>query len=106
MLSSVNSNNPKPPVATRISILCLALMMLCGGCGSKHGTLFSVSDESIVWPAAPERPRIKYGGQLTSELIARQILPALGSEYSTDKLTDAALLQFADASVAFTTDSL
>ena len=67
MLTSVGSTNRKPPVAIKISILCLALMMLCCGCGSKRGTLFSAPDQSIVWPALPEHPRIEYVGQLTSE---------------------------------------
>ncbi len=67
MLTSVSSTNRKPPVAIKISILCLALIMICCGCGSKRGTLFPPLDQAIVWPELPELPRIEYLGQLTSE---------------------------------------
>ncbi len=67
MLTSLSTANRKPPAATKISVLCLAGMIFCCGCGTKQGTLFTAPDESIVWPEFPEQPRIEYVGQLTNE---------------------------------------
>ena len=67
MLTSVSIANRKPSVATRMSFLCLALMMLCSGCAIRQGTLFTPPKDSIVWPELPEQPRIEYVGQLTNE---------------------------------------
>jgi len=49
------------------SVLCLALMTLCCGCGSKRGKLFDELEPPVFWPGDPEPPRIKYLGQLATE---------------------------------------
>ena len=67
MLTSVSSTSRKPPVAIKIATLCLALIILCCGCGKKRGTLFSPLAQPIVWPELPDRPRIEYLGQLATE---------------------------------------
>ena len=38
-----------------------------GGCGKPEGELFPPPAEPIFWPAPPEKPRIKYIGQLSTE---------------------------------------
>ncbi len=59
--------NRKRPITARVFILCLAITMLCCGCGQKRGTLFPHLAQPIVWPGLPEQPRIEYVGQLISE---------------------------------------
>ncbi|MHC4744699.1 MAG: 6-bladed beta-propeller [Planctomycetota bacterium] len=43
------------------------LILSCLGCGRPAGELFSRADREIVWPGAPEQPRIRYVGQLSTE---------------------------------------
>ena len=67
MSSSLTHTNRKPPIGTKPFVFCLALLILCCGCGRKRGRLFPALDQPLVWPALPERPRIEYLGQLTTE---------------------------------------
>jgi len=50
-----------------LSLFLLLMMILCCGCASGKGELFSAPDPPVLWPAPPEKPRIKYLGQLAGE---------------------------------------
>jgi DNA-binding beta-propeller fold protein YncE len=67
MLTSAGYTDRKLPVAIMRLVLFLALMFLCCSCGSERGRLFDELDWSVVWPEPPEKPRIKYLGQLATE---------------------------------------
>jgi len=48
-------------------LLLLASALWSGGCGSPSGPLFPELAEPLVWPAPPERARIKFLGALATE---------------------------------------
>ena len=46
----------------------LLLLMMLGGCAKPAGVIFPPMEQPLVWPPAPEQPRLAYVGQLaTSE---------------------------------------
>lgn len=47
--------------------LALLLGIVIAGCSSPPGVLFDPANASMVWPAAPDTPRIRYVGQLRSD---------------------------------------
>src|SRR5262245_34396582 len=44
----------------------LVALLLLSGCGKSAGVIFEPLAKPIVWPAAPERTRIRYVGQLVT----------------------------------------
>src|SRR5215212_7314474 len=50
----------------RTPLRLLALMLLLSGCAGKPKPIFPPVTPPIVWPAAPERARIAYIGQLAT----------------------------------------
>ncbi len=67
MLIAANRIDTRPAVSKRLHILYWAMILLCWGCGSEQGILFPELDPPVLWPQAPEQPRIKYLGQLVGE---------------------------------------
>jgi DNA-binding beta-propeller fold protein YncE len=49
-------------------VLPVLIVILFTGCSSERGRLFGDLDAEIVWPEPPEVARVKYIGQLSSEL--------------------------------------
>lgn len=45
----------------------LIALMFCGSCSQQRGPLFEPLNEALVWPGAPEKPRIKFVGVLSTE---------------------------------------
>jgi len=54
-------------ILVRSSACGLLLLLLCGGCGSHRGELFPSPDRQLVWPEPPDKPRIRYVGQISAE---------------------------------------
>lgn len=52
----------------RAAILCaVAGLMALGACSQAHVPVFTLRGTSIVWPSAPDTPRIRYIGQIHGE---------------------------------------
>ncbi|MCB9853750.1 MAG: hypothetical protein H6819_11685 [Phycisphaerales bacterium] len=45
----------------------IAALALLGACSQAHGPVFSMQGTSIVWPSAPDSPRIRYIGEIRGE---------------------------------------
>jgi sugar lactone lactonase YvrE len=59
-----------------------AVVLLLPGCAQPKGEVFPPLDEPLVWPAAPETPRIRYVGALetTADLKAgRNVIESIGA---------------------------
>lgn len=67
MLTSESHTDKKLLVMIKQFVLCLTLMILCCGCGSERQRLFGELEHPVFWPEPPEKPRIKYLGQLATE---------------------------------------
>ena len=67
MLTSESHAGRKLLVVIKQFVLCLALMMLCCSCSSGRQKLFKELDHPVFWPEPPEKPRVKYIGQLANE---------------------------------------
>lgn len=57
----------------RLLLVLTALMML--GCGRPAGVIFPPTAKPIVWPAPPERTRIRYVGQLSTSADLKPAVP-------------------------------
>jgi len=53
---------------TKLWFLLLVSFFLFEGCGRPRGELFEQLPMPLVWPEAPENPRIKYVGSISTEL--------------------------------------
>ncbi|HVT88702.1 MAG TPA: hypothetical protein VHD56_07620, partial [Tepidisphaeraceae bacterium] len=61
---------------TRFGFGLLALMAMMNiGCGRPAGIIFPPLEKPIIWPQAPEKPRIKYVGQLVTSDDLKPAIP-------------------------------
>jgi len=51
----------------QVTILALAILSFCPGCGDNRGQVSLSPDVSLVWPEPPESPRIRYLGAISTE---------------------------------------
>lgn len=49
------------------SLIFIVVFVSLGACSQSHGPVFSMQGTSIVWPTAPDAPRIRYIGQIRGE---------------------------------------
>lgn len=76
MITSIRYINRKMPAVIKHLVLSLTLIIVCCGCGSGRGRLFDELDQPVVWPESPEKARIKYIGQLSTEDdLKREVSP-------------------------------
>ena len=61
----------------KISIPCLIVLLLCGGCGSGRGELFSDAKLVIVWPGPPEKARIQFLGSFSTQADLKKEVSSL-----------------------------
>jgi DNA-binding beta-propeller fold protein YncE len=64
---SFNSYMNRILLIFKLSLACVAAVIVCGGCGSSRGILFEQLEPAVVWPGAPEQARIQYVGALSTE---------------------------------------
>lgn len=53
----------------------VGILALCSGCTSERGELFAPLAEPLVWPGAPEEPRIKFVGVISTEEDLKKEVP-------------------------------
>lgn len=73
------------------------------GCGSPAGVIFPPVRPQIVFPAPPDRPRIRYVGELRTEADLKPAVP-FGKSWA-DRLFGAAPVQSFDTPLAVCTDN-
>ena len=55
------------PVIMTFFLVCVSVIIFCGGCGRGRGILFEELDKQIVWPEPPLQPRLRYVGEFSTE---------------------------------------
>jgi DNA-binding beta-propeller fold protein YncE len=67
MSTTLHSRDVAP--VTRLAPLTILLLnsLVCTGCAGRAAPTFSLAGTSRVWPAPPDRPRIRYLGEITGE---------------------------------------
>lgn len=94
----------------KVSLLILALSLLYCGCARPRGELFPPLETSLVWPEAPEKPRIQYVGSLATEEDLKKELSwsdGLGELISGKKHIGVLVSPYAvamDGNILYTTD--
>lgn len=61
----------RPPVARRGASCAITLVMAAAGCSQTKPPLLTAPEPPIVWPPAPDQPRVRYLGQLTGSTDVR-----------------------------------
>ncbi len=67
----------------QISLWIFLLSILLAGCGKPAGELFPPLDEALVWPGPPQTARIRYVGQLSTEVDLQQAISSWESVQRT-----------------------
>jgi DNA-binding beta-propeller fold protein YncE len=65
---NVNKNISKFRINVYKGMLCCILLLLLYGCSGPGNGLFFTPENFLVWPEPPEKPRIRYLGELSTEI--------------------------------------
>jgi DNA-binding beta-propeller fold protein YncE len=87
----------KKAIGPLLRILC-ALLVCTMGCAKPAGPVFPVVNPPIVWPAAPEQPRIRYVGELRTDADLKpsvSVFKGIGRALFGKESTHAMLTPFA-----------
>src|SRR5205823_2354802 len=61
--------------AARVIVVATLALAALAGCARPAGVVFPPLAQPIVWPPAPERARVRYVGQLTTEADLKPAVP-------------------------------